>query len=706
VSVLVNPILGKNARETRWGWFAYKIGRGGLSIGKTYLLRVEYPEDKPRFAPIEIQIGQNYIDVGWKNGVSPSNIYDNWPLSGGGQFYDVIIPLGRETTATGGTGDGDATKGFWVYFMDKRKPGFYWSSYSGGPAVATIRLYEIDPITNAPVVNLPAGLPTRVMTFDWERYPTQLPSDIVSYAKLMGYSAVSPIAGMKWNFQNWGDPLAGYDAVNVDDQHYWSTSKYVARSGTPPPMPLPSKPSVHAQYLAATAAAGVDYIPRFEYGGSVDLPVSAQSIGADGKIAKPNRFATYGANLLNRSTYLELKAFFDSFVAPYAASNPQFKGVFWRLRSDRMQISYGAADATLFSNDTGTPLPAGFGTMTAAQVATWCSVTIAAPYTDWWHGKRRDFHQSLITLLKSYRSDLTLVYYNWDIDKFSLKEPDLNSSSFYYQVTTLGGPTAYANDLSARQGYVASDYTSAFYNGDFSGGARTVVRPETNNLWPDYGIRPSLYSSISGIQILAPVNCNCYASFPDYINYFQTREGLGVSHCVSYDEIGAREPNPKYEGNMITPGGGPFSMAMELLAYYHGDARFLTYTVYTYGRGFADSHRRFAQAFRALPAISGALITGTPTDTAVRVYSGGGNVSYIGIAYKGYSPQSLTILIPGSWQPDYIITDLVLGTSSTVTLAGANLQINLTSGPMELNSFKVSPPPPVNITPPVQRQHL
>ena len=52
-------------------------------------------------------------------------------------------------------------------------------------------------------------------------------------------------------------------------------------------------------------------------------------------------------------------------------------------------------------------------------------------------------------------------------------------------------------------------------------------------------------------------------------------------------QIGARMINPKFEGSMVLPGGGPFSMAMELLSYYYGDVRTLTYTAYTYGRGFA-----------------------------------------------------------------------------------------------------------------------
>jgi hypothetical protein len=43
--------------------------------------------------------------------------------------------------------------------------------------------------------------------------------------------------------------------------------------------------------------------------------------------------------------------------------------------------------------------------------------------------------------------------------------------------------------------------------------------------------------------------------FPDYINYFQTADGVAVSHAVSYDEIYSREPNSKYEATMNIPGG-------------------------------------------------------------------------------------------------------------------------------------------------------
>lgn len=702
-NVPVNTILGKAAREPDYGWFAYRIGRGSLTPGKTYLLRIEYPEDKPRYSPIYIEAGLNYMGVGWKNGVSPTDVYDNWPLSNGWNYYDVIIPLGDFTTGTGGAQDGDPHNGVWVYCMNERKPGdanhpdgYYWAWYQGGAAVATMKLYEIDPVANAPAINRPpATLPQRTLLFDWERQPLAQPTDIVNYAKLMGYSAVSPLT-LKWAFMNYGDPVAGYDALNVDPASYWVSNPYSKGSGVAPTAPVAGFASIHAQYLAATKTLGLDYIPRFEYGGSYDLPVSAQAIGADGNLAKPNRFGPWSANLLDPATLTDLTAFLNAQFQPYVASNPQLKGALWRIREDRMQISYGPNDVAKFTADTGVTPPPG---LTGAQLAAWASdytTSVGPQYATWWHGKRRDFHQQVVNLLKSYRSDLTLYYYNWDWDKFSLKLPDISSAAFFTTMTSLGGPTAYANDTSARASYTASDYINVLTTGDFRSAGPASTRVDT--LWADYALRPSLYSSVSGIQLFAPVPRLSYAKFPSYVNYFQTADGLAASNCVTYDEQPARILNPKFEGTMITPGGGAFSMAMELLDYFHGDARTLTYTAYTYGRGFADAHRRFAQAFLALPAVPGTLVSGTPTDVAARVYPTTNDGTYVGIAYKGYTAGAFTVSIPGTWTGNLVVTNLVTNAVTPASVVSGNLQITVSAAPMELDAYRVTTAPGATVT--------
>ena len=678
VDVKVTDILGKKARESAYGWFAYRVGRGKLNPRSTYLLRIEYPEDKPRFSPIEVQVGQNFMDVGWKSGVGAADdVYDNWPLNKKWNWYDVIVPLDDETTGTGGTGTAPAENGFWVYFMNKIGPEGFYSMWDGGPAVARIKLYEINPEKDAPVIHRPEGLPNRVLSLDWERQPDGNPEDLVKYAKLMGYSAISPIM-IKWTFMNFSDPLNGYTSIVIDEHNFWANKTYDPASGQPATSPIPGRKTQHELFLEATKKWSIDYIPRFEWGGSMDLPEDAKAIGVDGKLAKPNRFAQWSANLLNQASWDDLQKLMDHLIKPYVKDNPQLTGVLWRIRCDRAPISYGEADLELFSKETGIALPPGG----QAQRAAWAAGEMRAKYDEWWHGKRADFHKKLAALLQSYRPGMELYYYNWDPDKFGIILPDITAWAFKAKVAKsgpTGGKAAYEAERAERKKLTAADYIETMRTGNFGESSKGINRA-------DYGIRPELYRDTPGIQIFAPANYLCYADKPEYLNYFQTADGLAVSNVVSYDEVNARMINPKYEGNMITPGGPDFSMALELLAYFHGDARTLNYTVYTYGRGFADAHRRFAQAFLALPAVKGTVLDQGDADVKARLYpTDKGN--YLGVAYKGYEGKKLTIKVPG--KAGAKLKDLVTGQDVSTTDSGGDLQFVIDSKPMELNAYRI-----------------
>lgn len=679
VEMQVHDILGRKARECGNGWFAYRIGRGGLKPRSTYLLRIEYPEDKPRFVPVEIQTGQNYMDVGWKNGVGADDVYDNWPLSKTWQWYDVVVPLDDETMGMGGTGSASAERGFWVYFMNKVRPGAYYSMFAGGPAVGRIRLFEIDAAKDAPVIRKPKGLPSRVLSLDWERQPDNEPADMVRYAKLMGYSAISPVI-IKWAFANYSDPLNGYHPVNIDARNYWTRRAYDPKAGKDAEVPVPGKASVHDRYLEATRNQGIDYIPRVEWGGSMDLPEDAWAIDEDGKQAKPNRFATWCGNLLKPAAWDDLKRLMDHLVGKHAAANPQLTGIHWRIRCDRMPVSYGRDDLALFAQETGTVLPAGG----YEQRASWAAREGKAAYDGWWHQKRADFHIRLAHLLQGYRSDMTLYYYNWDADKFGLINTDITAWAFVSTVMKPGpegGRAAYERERQQRRSYTAEDYISVMRSGNFGAASK-------GNNRADYGIRPELYKDAPGIQLFAPANYLCYADKPAYLDYFRTHDGVAVSNVVSYDEIAARSINPKYEGNMISPAGPAFSMALELLSWFHSDARTLAYTVYTYGRGFAAAHRRFAQAFLALPAIPGTVAEQGDPELKVRLYPSP-NGTYVGVAYRGYAAKRLTVTIPA--KPGAVVSDLVSGKAVPTQAAPDGLRFTIDAGPMQLDAFLVQP---------------
>jgi len=684
VDIKITEILGKKARESGNGWFAYRIGRGKLTLHNTYLLRIEYPEDMSRYCPVEVQVGQNYMDVGWENGVGLNDPYDNWPLSNSWQWYDLIIPNDDETTGTGGSDSASAGNGFWVYFMNKlSNPPKYYSMYNGGPAIARIKLYEIDSKKNAPVICKPAGLQQRTLMFDWERQPEHEPADLVRYAKLMGYNAISPVI-IKWTFANYSEPLNGYNSVNIDDRNYSVWADYKPETGENAKPAIQGKESIHVKYLEATKKNGINYVPRIEYGGSLDLPEQAYAIGSDGKLAKPNRYASWCSDLLNPLTFEDMKRLTDHLIKPYAQDNPQLTGILWRIRCDRMPISYSRPDINLFSKESRI----NHGDGTVGELAAWASTgDIGEKYADWWHRKRKEFHSRLVDLLKSYRSDMKLYYFNWDNDKFGLILPDTHRWAFLVKAASAASEgkakPVYEKDREARSKITADEYSKVMYSGNMASGG------DFNS--PDYGLRPDLYKNTHGIELLAPVNILPLADKPEYLNYFHTADGVAVSNNVSYDEVGARTINPKFEGHMITPGGAAYSMAIELLSWFNSDARTLTYTVYTYGRGFADAHRRFAQAFLALPAIEGTVIEGTDKDLKIRVYSSK-NGTYIGVASKAYTAKNISIRLPANLlggKKGFVVKDLVTGSIVPSVLSGNELMFEVQSEAMQLNAFLI-----------------
>lgn len=342
--IQVNSILGRQARETMdYSWFGYRLGRGKLEPGKTYLIRFEYPEDKDRVFSIDIAAGQHFSSLSWRTGEDVAgDPYGTWPLSGRWQYHDVILPLDEDTQGSGGADDGNAENGVWVFVLNKRQDNGqgYFATYDGGPAIASIKLYEIAPDTNAPEITLPEGLPQRTLMLDWEREPTQEAEAIVNYAKLMGYSAISPTL-LKWGYFNYGSPVAGYHSLNASETNYWIRGIYDPAKPGIVPEALPGEKTTHEKFLDATKGSGINYIPRIEFNGSLDLNARAETkpVNKNGEPAKANRTPNWVTNILHPDTYNTFKTYLDyirimregDFTAPFPASSYYNKGADWAL---------------------------------------------------------------------------------------------------------------------------------------------------------------------------------------------------------------------------------------------------------------------------------------------------------------------------------------------------------------------------------------
>ena len=79
------------------------------------------------------------------------------------------------------------------------------------------------------------------------------------------------------------------------------------------------------------------------------------------------------------------KKLMDHLIKPYVKDNPQLTGALWRIRCDRMPISYGRATSRCSAKETNTPLPPGGD----AQIAAWAAGEMKAKYDDWWHAEAR-----------------------------------------------------------------------------------------------------------------------------------------------------------------------------------------------------------------------------------------------------------------------------------------------------------------------------
>jgi hypothetical protein len=352
------------------------------------------------------------------------------------------------------------------------------------------------------------------------------------------------------------------------------------------------------------------------------------------------------------------------------------------MRSDRMKCSYGLQDVEMFCRETGREMPKG----DAAAIAKWASQTVAADYETWWHAKRRDFHVRVRDLLRSYRPDLKLYYYNWDPDGWNLQPGDnaFNTAQDWTdRYNVHASRKVYERRLKSIKNLGPEDYLRTFVEGRHG----LVNEPHKR-------LRPALYRDVAGIALFAPVHWDYLSDNEPYIQSFATGDGLAVCNQYHYEEKARTNiQGDNYETSEMTPAGPSFAMAEEVLSFFHGDPNVITWTPYTIGRSFIAEHRRFAQAYLSLPAAAGKVVEGAVSgpagrDVRVRTYPVGRDVTYVSVAHRGYAPATFTVALPGM-PAGAVVTDLVTGETVPATIRDGALAFTVSSRAMELNSYRI-----------------
>lgn len=634
-------------------FFGYRVGRGKLKPNTAYVLRVVVPDDKRRYFVMDIQAGRNYQGTGYFNGSSPDDPNGNYPITGQYQAYDHLVMNDDVTYGYRGSRTTSSENGIWVFFHDNGRA--YTGQYQAGPAVAEIRLYEVGPIEkHYPEIRFPEGAPRRIMMMDWEREPEAPPADVARYARFMGFTHISPTI-QKWAFGGYWNNDLGFRPPS------WHK---VSRDGE-------RDEDIWDKWLAGTAGTGITLVPRVEYGGGPNLPASAHVIGPNGKIDPVGRYASWGANILAPETWEEFSRLIDDVVVRPQQKYPHVAGMFWRQRQDRIKPSYGVRDVELFCRETHRPMPAG----SPEDLAKWASKTVGDAYHDWWQNKRADFIRKVRDQVKTHDPSLKLFYYHYDEDGWTLG-PENNSHnspqdwSDLYDVSTAGA--FWQRRLTQLRAIPQEEFTKQ---------VRTFSQPHMRLL-------PELFAKDTDLYVFAPVCRQYLSNNAEYVNYFRTGSGLSVAHIFSYEEKGRNNvQGDKYESSEMTPGGRDFAMADEVQSFFHGDPVAFTCTTYTYGRGWAEQHRRFAQAFLALPAIPGTVVPQAEGGDRVRVRTYDvGDRRYVSVASRSLRPEKLEIVVPGTGE----VTDLVSGQGMPSRVGDGTLKFQVQLEPMSLSSFALS----------------
>ncbi|WFB35356.1 hypothetical protein P3T73_14430 [Kiritimatiellota bacterium B12222] len=658
--VRVESYDGREYREASNNqYFGYRIGRGKLKPHTAYLVRILVPEDKIRYANIEMKAGRNFQGVGYRNGISSDHPHFSYPLSGGYSWVDSIVMLDDTTYGYLGSRSVDAEKGFWIFFHDIGR--VYAGAYEEGPAAAEIRLYEIlNPEEHYPVIRYPEGEKKRIFMTDWERQPEQPPEDVATWARLVGLNVVSPVI-QKWAFHG-----------------FWHS-----RLGFAPPGWYKASPEgeddrdIYKKWLDGTREVGIGFIPRVEYGGSTLLPDEAKVINNKGKIDPCGRFCPWGANILNEATWAEFEVLIDELIGQYYQDYPQLMGLHWRQRNERIKCSYGPADVALFCEDMGYEMPEG----NDKQIAQWASGKMKNEYNDWWQKKRRDFLVRALQHLQRYNPDFPLLYNNWDEDgwaRFGALRGTPNKGMPHAAQTPEEWGKFY--NLRASRSFQLNKFPPQ--NSD-----EVFIDLLRNEGAPHHRIYPDLFADVEGVHLFAPVSREDLANSEAYQRYFQTGSGYAMSFLFDYEERARwNVQGDTHEASMIGPGGANYAMAYEVLACFYGDPNVITFTTYTMGRTFVSEMRRFAQAYLALPDKTGLILEEAcrHPDVRVRSYMSAGT-RYIGVVYKGIQPETIEVRVPANGARE--LWDQVSGTQVNIERDGDDFVWEIAVSPMSLHSY-------------------
>ncbi len=608
----VREVLGRPCRVADdWGWFGFYVGRGQLKSGRYYVAAIEYPEDAPRTFCV-----WNTLDTrasfGFHTGSSLGDPFTRqrfierspYPLSGGfGQWRSLF------RSATDGSG--------WIFIHsmgDRADP------YSEGVAVSHLRLYEVggpeelERLAVRPAVPLPPDLPRRRLVFLQE--DASAAAACLPELQFLGFDTYSPLAlsyaggtyATNSGYIDWPSKLFGRGEEPVRNPHARANPAYYIHK------PSPTR---YEGALAAAKARGIGMLPCLEYAGTGRLPEEALAVDPDGQPARyywggerlPD--GTYRPRRLQDGTCIDMAhpavgedlcRLIDEVAGAYAKEYPNLAGIQLTHRFNAWQISYSDYEMDRFARETGIAV-AGAG---QKERAAWILANRAQEYLAFHTAKKRENLLKARDRLRRIRPNLTLYVLNW-----------------------VGGDDClpFGGILWFQGREKGDEFLLPGKPFLMEKGRRPLAALLEDTTRPDVRMQsvplhPRLYEKDEGILNWAVGHYRFTADDPAYLGAFRTGTGVAFCDWWIYNED-CYNNNPAIGWNCPglhgTEHAGRFCMTEEVCAVAAADPVVVGIRMGFINRGFPEHARRFAAAYRALPALPSVVVNGAFPDPEVVV---------------------------------------------------------------------------------------
>lgn len=662
----VQTILGRPCRTTdKWGWFAYRMGRGLLQIGRHYVLVVDYPEDASRSFLIWNGLDGS-ASFGFHTGSALGDPHTRQRL-----MQKVDLPLSGEYRQHYSLFTPTAMEG-WIALHalgPKADP------FSSGLAVSALRIYELGDDAALDKLALrtvePEGLPRRQLGFIQED--------------------LGPSAARLAQYQFYGLNMYGPLTLSYGGGSYSTNSGYVGwqsslfgPEGVRNPYALARPPYYRLQprqaegVLAEADSRGMTVLPVLEYCGTGQLPPEALAVWPDGKPHYYHWGTTTGPDGLRTMRYLEDGQCLDmahpavgkdlaklvTELATELGKHRSLGGLILTPRFSAWQISYSAYELQRFAKDRGLALP-------AQGAGQWVHDNHLKEFYNWHYERKRENLLKATEALRKINPNLRLVIlnYNGGDDNLHFGTP------LYWWDKKQGDELLVPGQVSL------PDFSKL----DLAKMMEDQTRPDVAML--SVGMNPPLYAKDRGLWNLAPAHYPFLCGNADYLNHFRTGEGSAVCLWWIYNED-AFMNHPEIGWNCPGLNGnepaGRYCMLDEVLAVAASDPFVLGVRIGALNRGFPQYARKFAASYRALPAVPSQVLKAcADPQVVVRRYDTAKGI-FLAVINTGLGPENKEVQLDAKALGGRTVRNLVTGVE---TRGGERL--GLTLEPVSLTALYV-----------------